>query len=627
MKRRDFLKNMPLAVVPLLSNKLFANVMPISEVEQAAMLNAIGEDKILVIIQLEGGNDGLNMVLPLDQYTNLAAARSNILIPSSSALQLGNYQTGLHPAMTGLKTLYDANRLCVVQGVSYANPNLSHFRSTDVMLSGSDSSQILDSGWAGRFLEYNYPGFPTGYPNTSMPDPLAIQISQTLSRGLFGASVSTGQTVPWWFNGNVTQLPNFTNSVTPTGHAGNEAAFLRNQQASANLYASSIVNAWAAGTNTVAYPPNPSGMWSYLGEQLKVVARLIKGGLKTRIYWVEQYGYDTHSDQVNSSNHSTGYHATLLKDLSDSILAFQTDLNNMNMDDKVMGMTFSEFGRRVKSNGSTGTDHGTAAPMLLFGKYVNPAVVGTNAVIPSNALWDTNVPTQFDYRQVYQAILQGWFCTPPADIAGIIGTWTPAAATNTVCLSVLPIEMMRFLAEKANQQDVHVEWITASEQNVRHFEVQRSTDGVRFTKVDIVKAKGHAHEPTRYDILDKNAASAKKTILYYRLKIVDNDDSEYLSEIKSVRFEATEGLQAEVFPNPTTGLIHIDLKGDAQRLTDVTIRITDSIGRRVFEQQYPFLETANRLDIDLKSFSADGIYFISLDNAKYSFTKRIVVSN
>jgi hypothetical protein len=162
--------------------------------------------------------------------------------------------------------------------------------------------------------------------------------------------------------------------------------------------------ALAVGSQSV-YPPNNS-----LGDQLKIVARLIKGGLKTRVYMVSIGGFDTHSTQVNQTDTTTGVHATLLQRVSDAIKAFMDDVKFLGVQKRVYGMTFSEFGRRIKSNSSMGTDHGAAAPVILFGEYVAGGITGTNPAIPSSANVNDNVPMQYDFRSIYASILSNWFC-------------------------------------------------------------------------------------------------------------------------------------------------------------------------------------------------------------------------
>ena len=404
MKRRDFLQNtIPAAVLPSLVGNYSFRVLGDNPV-MAALLNTYVEtDRVLVIIQLNGGNDGLNMVIPLDQYSNYYNARSNIAIAQNKVLTLsGTNAVGLHPSMTGLQTLYNNGKLRLVQAVGYPNPNFSHFRATDIWMSAADSDEQLTSGWGGRYLNDQYPNYPVGYPNTTVPDPLGIQIGSSASLAFQGPSVNMGISIS-----SATNFYNLINGIqdpVPATRAGDALQYVRLVAQQANQYSTRISAAAAAVPTQGTYPTSNT-----LADQLKIVARLIKGGLKTRVYMVSMGGFDTHSAQTNTDT-STGNHATLMQRLSDTVKAFQDDLQGMGIEDRVLGMTFSEFGRRIKSNASTGTDHGAAAPMFVFGTKVNPGVSGVNPTIPTTATVNDNIPMQFDFRSVYSSILQNWFC-------------------------------------------------------------------------------------------------------------------------------------------------------------------------------------------------------------------------
>jgi uncharacterized protein (DUF1501 family) len=399
MQRRKFLKNSIAACASTLLldsmyNKAFAGSPMLDG------LRGVDNDKVLVLVQLNGGNDGLNTVLPLDQYTNLAAARANILIPEASVLKLnGNSTTGLHPSMGGMKDLYDNKYLSLIQGVSYPNPNYSHFRATDIWLSGSEYDQYLMTGTLGRYLSEEFNNYPTGYPNATMPDPLAIQIGSSVSMALQGADISMGISVTN-ISGTITLGTSNTDAV-PLTPAGHELAFLRQTSAQTQSY-NAVIKAAAAACPTnssTKYPVTPNNS---LGDQLKSVARLIKGGLKTKIYIVSMNGFDTHSNQLTTQ-------ASLLSTLSLGIEAFQDDCIKMGISDRVTGMVFSEFGRRIVSNASGGTDHGAGAPVILFGTQLVGGMYGTNPVIGANLTNGSNIPMQHDYRQVFHNIMTDWF--------------------------------------------------------------------------------------------------------------------------------------------------------------------------------------------------------------------------
>ena len=417
MKRRKFIRTaVPATLLPGLINGFSFKAFSGSPLMQALTSSTI-TDHVLVLIQLNGGNDGLNTVIPLDQYSNLALARPNILIPDTQVLALNGVNgTGLHPAMSGMKNLFDDGKVSIVQAVGYPSPNFSHFRATDIWLTGSDANQVLSSGWAGRYLNYEYPNFPTGYPNSTMPDPLALQIGSTVSLALQGPAGNLGMAIS-----DPTSFYNLINGIqdpAPNTPAGHELTYIRSVSQLSQQYASVITA--AANAITQQSSSYPTAGTNSLADQLKIVARLIAGGLKTKIYMVNLTGFDTHSSQVDALNTSTGTHADLLDKLSVAVKAFMDDLDFLNVDDRVVGMTFSEFGRRIKSNSSDGTDHGAAAPMFIFGKQVQGGIVGNNPSIPSAITVNDNVPMQYDFRSVYASLLQDWLCVPSADLNSIL---------------------------------------------------------------------------------------------------------------------------------------------------------------------------------------------------------------
>ncbi len=201
----------------------------------------------------------------------------------------------------------------------------------------------------------------------------------------------------------------------PNTLAGKELKYIRQVAKQTSQYADVVKNAALNVTVQNPYPtPNP------LADQLKIVARLVKGGLKTKIYMVSYGGFDTHSLQTTTTDTSTGTHANLLKNVSDAIKAFQDDLKFLGVEDRVMGLTFSEFGRRIKSNSSTGTDHGAAAPLFIFGSNAKQMVHGTNPAIPSVVTVNDNIPMQYDFRSVYASMLQDWLCVKNTDLQQIM---------------------------------------------------------------------------------------------------------------------------------------------------------------------------------------------------------------
>lgn len=385
--------------------------------------SAANNDRILVIVYLAGGNDGLNTVIPLEYYSQYYGLRSNIAIPEAKVLKLaGAPETGFHPVMTGMRDLYNEGKLAIVNSVSYPNPDQSHYRSTDIWMTGVDSNQYVTTGWAGRYLSDRFTGYPENYPNSDMEDPLAIQIGQIATTTLFGQnSVSTGVNIqdPNAFYQLIGENNQAVEAPLPCCDAGDLLSYVRQKQVLAVGYASEIKAAADAGKNLAVYPD--ASQKNELAEQLKIVARLIHGGLKSKIYYVELGGFDTHSGQVGTVT-SEGVHAVLLKKLSDAIHAFQNDLKLQGTEDKVLGMTFSDFGRRASSNASKGTDHGIGAPMFVFGTGIKRQVVGTNPDLingllpptPGPGILNRDIKMQVDFRRVYADILNEWFGTSDA---------------------------------------------------------------------------------------------------------------------------------------------------------------------------------------------------------------------
>jgi uncharacterized protein (DUF1501 family) len=428
MNRRDFItRAVPATTLPFLLNGFAVKAYGRSPIIDALTSAAFSTNRVLVLVQLVGGNDGLNMVIPLDRYSSLSAARSNILIPANKVLGL-SATTGLHPSMTGLQSLYNNGQLLIVQSVSYPNPNFSHFRATDIWLTATDANVIGNTGWLGRYLDQEFPGYPGAYPTPLVPDPLAIQISSVVTPGLQGPTISMGLAVT---NPNASYFLPGGSDTPPATPAGHEIAFIREVAQATQVYTTSIKTAASKGKNlSTLYPA--AGQNS-LADQLKIVAQLIAGGLQSRIYVVNIGGFDTHSVQVTAADTTLGVHATLLGKLSLGIQAFEDDLRLMGQQDRVLGMTFSEFGRRIISNASLGTDHGTSEPILMFGTKVNAGIMGTSPVLPAAPTVNDNLPIQFDFRSVYASILKDWFGASPTELqVAITGTITNPLTASVV---------------------------------------------------------------------------------------------------------------------------------------------------------------------------------------------------
>jgi uncharacterized protein (DUF1501 family) len=347
-------------------------------------------DRVLVMIRLDGGNDGLNTLINIenDAYYN---ARSTINIPKTEALKLTDTQ-GLHPKLAGFKHLYDEGQLMAVQGVGYPNPNRSHFRATDIWMTASDADEYLTHGWLGRYLESQIPT-----PDTLPEHPLAVDIGPVLSLSLIGHNGAMGIALkdPKQFVYLVDQGNKIIDNGKLPTPAGFELDFIRRINFESLQYADQVQTAATAGVNKVAYPD------SNLASQLALVSRLIAGGLKSKIFLVSQRGYDTHANQVVR-------HGALMTELNDAVTAFMKDLQQLQLSDRVLGMTISEFGRRVNENGSAGTDHGTSAPMFLFGPKLHGGLYGPEPNFKTLDPLGDFLHT-FDFRQTYAAVLSQWF--------------------------------------------------------------------------------------------------------------------------------------------------------------------------------------------------------------------------
>lgn len=409
MKRRKFLQTAGAAMtVPVLLNGMKLSAMP-----KSTLFNSMNEsDRVLVLIRLNGGNDGLNMVIPRDQYDGIAAVRSNIMIPESSVLSLTD-EVGLHPIMTGVHNLYNDGRLAVMQAVGYPNQNRSHFRSTDIWTSGSPAEETWTTGWMGRYFQSLYPDYPQGYPNDTYPDPFAITMGRTVSETCQGTASNFSLTLNDPFN--LAPLTEGEPGTLPDTPYGEELAFLRIAITQSNAYGETITGAANLGSNMVDYPEGND-----LANQLKNVALLIGGGLQTKVYIVSLGGFDTHANQVDAGDTAVGDHAQLLQTLSDAMAAFQADLVAQGLDERVFSMTFSEFGRRIRSNESLGTDHGTAAPMLLFGSCVNPLIFGDNPEITADIDNSEGLPMQHDFRDIYGSVLMDWFGVSETEVRDLL---------------------------------------------------------------------------------------------------------------------------------------------------------------------------------------------------------------
>lgn len=398
LNRRDFIKLSAVASaslpIALSGFPLFANDKP------KAYQFSQDNDNVLVLVQLQGGNDGLNTIFNLNQYDNLQAVRSNIIIPEKDLLAVHN-ATRFHPSMKGMQQLWNSEKLNIIQNVGYPNQNRSHFRSTDIWNSASAAEQYTSSGWLGRFFDQNHSQFPENYPNETQKDPFAITIGRIVSETCQGPVANFSMALEDPENPG-TALATDVGEI-PDNCYGDALTFVNNTINQTNAYANVVKKAASSGKNASKKYTN-----SGLSEKLKQVAKLISGGLQTKVYVVQLGGFDNHDNQVVEGEAKTGKHANLLKELSDAIAAFQEDIELLGIAHKVIGMTYSEFGRRIRSNGGFGTDHGNAAPLFVFGACANATILGDAPEIDTQVDIKEGVQMQYDFRNVYGTVLTDW---------------------------------------------------------------------------------------------------------------------------------------------------------------------------------------------------------------------------
>ena len=358
---------------------------------------------ILVVLVMQGGNDGLNTVVPYRDSVYYYH-RPNLAVPRADVLPLTD-DSGLHPALAPLTEFWDSGDLAVLRGVGYPNMNLSHFRSTDIVWSASGADRSVPPGWLARWLEGRYVGFPETLP----AEPMALQQGFAAALPLQGELGVTGVVVdnPASFQALIgrTFTGEFEDSLGDD--PGDDLLRrVREIDAASFAYASAVSSAAETGANRVSYPHG------HIGDQLATIARLVDGDLGTPVYLASLGSFDTHAAQPSA-------HRNLLASFANAVNAFFRDLKAMGRADDVVLLTVSEFGRRVHENASAGTDHGTAAPWFAIGRPVLGGVYGS---APDLETLDPagNLLVEMDYREVYASFLRTWFGTPRDEVDRVL---------------------------------------------------------------------------------------------------------------------------------------------------------------------------------------------------------------
>ncbi len=426
--RRGFIKNMGVAgsagflmggfsIKSLLANPL------------AYALNCSDSDRIIVLIKLNGGNDGLNTVIPMYDYGRYTQLRPTIAISEQDTFMLDS-EVALPNTMSSLQNLWNDGEMKVIHNVGYEGQNLSHFRSTDIWHTASDSNEVLNSGWIGRFLENEYPDYLTNPPNC----PPAIEIGSSESL-IFNNSDDLKMSVNF-ANAqrlqSIAEMGAYYDTINvPDCFYGEQLAFSRSIANTIYQYAEVINDAYTSAANGVAYPGD-------LGGQLSLVARLIKGNLNTQFYTVSLSSFDTHAAQ-------NGSHPALLQNLADSVQAFFEDLGLTGHDKRVLCMTYSEFGRRAEQNASNGTDHGAAAPAFFFGPGLNGNGVLGDVPDLRNLDANGNLVYNTDFRQLYSSVLENWLCINAQTVDDVLGgTFNRLDDLGLTCMPVSNTEVSEY---------------------------------------------------------------------------------------------------------------------------------------------------------------------------------------
>ncbi len=405
-----------LAIAPTIPTFLDQTVMALANpLDTPRTGRPSGKDgKILVVVQLSGGNDGLNTVIPYadDAYHRV---RPTLGVDPRTVLKIDNY-LGLHPDLAPLKNLYDSGCMSILQGVGYPNPNRSHFRAMDIWQTGIPERDLVTTGWIGRYFDNTCSGSDP-HVGVAMGDqlPLAMQGERV-------TPLAFERPESYRYNGSdkdaylalnqaIATAPPTTapakgaapSRVPVEATATSQLDFLHRTAMDAQMSSDEILGMTRRHTPAGKYP-NGS-----FGNGLRTVAAMIGGGLSTRVYYVSLGGFDTHAGEK-------GRHDRLMKELAEGIAAFYADLKAQKNDDRVLTMTFSEFGRRVAQNASGGTDHGTAAPMFMFGAGLRQGVVGRHPSLTN--LDQGDLRYGIDFRGVYAEVLQNWLETPSKPVLG-----------------------------------------------------------------------------------------------------------------------------------------------------------------------------------------------------------------
>ncbi len=646
MKRRQFLQNAGLVS----AGHILLNGLPVRAMGNADKLLSGAftcteiADRVLVLVNLFGANDGLNTVIPIAQYSTYATNRPTLKIAQTgtgayinldTTLPL-NRQVGLNPGLTAFKALYDQGKLNVVNGVGYPSFNRSHFRSDDLWNYGGDgTSGNTTSGWGGDLMNYRFPN-TIGNPTTLMPDPLGIELGATSPSLLFETPAKTAGVLLLKndLSNYYTELASLGGPLPnplPGGEYGGEIKYIADVEKLSSTYANRIQTTFNAGSNsTVVYNANSS-----LANQLKTVARLVKGGCKTRIFLVHKSGFDTHANQAVAGATGTGTHANLLKDVADSIKAFQDDLALLGLEDRVITATYSEFGRTIDQNASLGTDHGGVNNIFIIGKGVQPGMTG-NPVDLTKVDQRALVDLQFDYRRVWAGILQDFMAhnntaLTTARLGAFAATKAPVISTAykapASCYigqqTTAPATFVNVDAKLQSDGTVLLQFVTGQEVGTDKYEIEYSENGAAFAKLGAVRAAGVAAVEHKYSYLHEAPATGNN---WYRVVPVEKSGTKATpAQAQLFIKDADGGFTAKNYPNPAAFDFNISVTAKKEQL--MTLQVFDVQGHLLRTQRHRINEGFTKINMLTAGLKA-GTYILQLKSTLgFDTTLQQVIKN
>jgi len=648
MKRRDFFKHTaPLVTAPILLNSGVARAFNSFDLFTSLSCDTVRE-RFLVVVQLRGANDGLNTIIRPEYYNSTIDhywdKRPDVYIPETDLLTSSNSvfnEIKFHPSMGKIRDLANKDCLNVIQSVGYPTMNRSHFKATDLWLTGGDgtntsissrggeSSSAISEGWMGLYLENIFEGY-SGTPNAFMPDPLGIHLkSKSQSLGFHTheqhlAAVNLGTKKDGFYT--LLSEQGISSEFFEESSCGDKVDYIKLIDHETQVYGKRIREVHDKGQNSsVNYGSHD------LGTQLKTVARLVNGGSKTKIFLTEMNGFDTHVQQLAG-------HANLMIELSESVHAFMDDLDKMGILDRCLIVTFSEFGRKFTSNISLGTDHGTLAPMLVFGHpdKINSGLTGPKLNVTTlDTQGAPNVATgnHVDYRNVFRSILNKWLGAGQSTLDLAFSAYTDGQTLDLIKTSSDASGTLGCYVP--NQQDnEHIV-------NVSIPTVEDEVIGGTYAPA-VITPGGVSTEPLHeitacnyVDLLPGFVAKCGTNVIVYpfacntgtppapfKVEGVSNQDETAVEAIytkqKKVDNESQllevmpdfERIKIKLFPNPTTDLINVTFKVRPDE-KDVRLELLDANGSIVPVRVPAFSSQGLEINVQLNiSHVPAGVYYV-----------------